>query len=84
MSNEEIIKEFNIKNPKQYYTCYEISRILKIYPMNILNWFKENKFKAIVLPSGIIRIPHNEIPTLNELKKERCFYNEKFEFNPHN
>lgn len=76
MTNEEITKEFNIEKPKNFYTTYETSRILNTYPINIFNWFRKNDFKAIILPSGVIKIPHEQIPTLSNLKKERCFNND--------
>lgn len=62
-------KELDYKD--KLYTVSEVAEMLNVHKLTVLRWIKENRIKAIRLPSGRLRIPKEEVDKILVSKVER-------------
>ncbi|TDA41322.1 MAG: hypothetical protein DSO07_05250 [Thermoproteota archaeon] len=57
------------KQDSRLYTVEEACKILKVSRMTIYRWIKKGWIVPVILPSGRLRIPHEEVQRLLEKEK---------------
>ena len=53
---------------ERHYTLKEIAEMFSVRYETVLNWVKSGKIKAVVLPSGRLRISESEVKKLKGLE----------------